>query len=70
MKRKTYYTCCILKSGRTVISTSKLYIAELLGISEKTIQRHLINTFVYKTEDFIICKDVVIHKIKRGFACR
>lgn len=68
IKKKRYYTYASLDGSRAFISTSMQYIAEYLGINAKTISRHLEKDKYYLTDRFIICKNVEIHTIKRGFA--
>ena len=65
---KRYYTCTSIEKNETIISTSKTYIAEYLGISTKTISRHLSKNKCYQTDTYIICRDVDIKRIRRGFA--
>lgn len=66
--KKTYYVCMLLKKEKAIISTSKQYIADIVGINTVTITRHLKRSNLFISEEFIIgiCND--IHKIKRGFA--
>ena len=69
MKKKKKYFICVRKSdNRAVISTSKCYISDIVGVSVDTIRRHLEKSKYYETNEFIICRDVEIHTIKRGFA--
>lgn len=74
MKRysgKKYKKCHILiykgESGREVISMTKQVIANTLGISVKTINRHLNNKGVYECEEWYIRCNVDIIPCDRVF---
>ena len=67
-RRRYYYVCFIYENKEFLLSTSMQYIADNVGVSQKTISRGLAKTGVYEGNGFIVQKDVKIHTIKRGFA--
>ena len=65
---KRYYTCTSIEKSETIICTSMTHVAEYMGVSTKTISRHLQNNKCWQTSQYIVCRDVNIQRIKRGFA--
>ena len=66
--KQTYYVCTHLIKNETIICVSMQYIADYLNIHRDTVSRHLKGNTYWRTEEIIICKDVDIQRIKRGFA--
>lgn len=66
-KKQGYYVCCSHEKN-IVISTSMSYIADYMGISQRTLSRHFKHSDIYTIEGFTVCKNVKVHTIKRGFA--
>lgn len=65
---KTYFGCYIKANNKLVVSVSKRYVADLLGVHPITIYRQLQKTNPWITDEYIVWKDVRIIHIKRGFA--
>ena len=71
MKRQRYYyVCFVYENKEFIISTSMQYIADNVGVSQKTISRGLSKGDIYEGKGFIVQKDVELHTIKRGFAIK
>jgi len=68
--KKVYFIGINRLNNQSIIATSKQAIADHLGICAKTISRHLDKLSMYETDDYIICKEVSIKVIRRGFAIK
>lgn len=71
-KSKTYFVALNKDNNDILIATSKTAIADFLSIHPITIARHLELNSKYECTQYIIYKDVPIHKINRrnGFGIR
>lgn len=67
-KKKTYYVLYLKRDDSVYISTTKQYIADILGVHLITVSRHLENSNKWIHSDFIVWKRVNIHTAKTGFA--
>ena len=60
-KKQHPYVCWIKETNKVIISTTKIFIANELGIHTRTISRNMERTDIYETNDFIIWRNVPIH---------
>ena len=66
--KQTYYVCTHLIKNETIICVSMQCIASYLEINTKTISRHMGKNTYWRTDEYIICRDISIKRIRRGFA--
>lgn len=67
LRDKLFYIGLNKASNKVIISSTKTGIAEFLGISTKTILRHLGNTVYCTTDGYTIWKNIHIKELKRGW---
>lgn len=67
-KKKTYYILYLKSNNNIYISTTKQYIADILGVHLITVSRHLEKNNKWIHSDFIVWKGINIHTAKTGFA--
>ena len=58
---KAPYVCWIKATNRMMMSTTKVYIANELGINVRTISRNMKSSDTYDTPEYTIWRDVPIH---------
>ncbi len=61
---KKYYVGVILATNDIIICTAKQQLAEFIGISRRTVERHLSSSSIYRTKDYIISSDITITKCR------
>ena len=61
-KGKPCYILLIKANNMVYLSTTKKYIADKLGIHSATITRNMLKSNCYITEEYIIWKNVPLHK--------
>jgi hypothetical protein len=67
---KTYYILYVKSNKRVFITTYRSIICRTLKINLVTFRRHLKNVLYYETEEYIIWKDISIHKRVTGLKLR
>lgn len=63
-KKQNPYVLLIKATNTVVISTTKLFIANTLGIHSLTISRNMKGRLIYDTEEYTIWKNIPIHRGK------
>lgn len=68
-KKKGYYVLHDLRDNKFYISTSKKYLADIIGISVDTLRRHTKDD-ICVGKYYVLCSNVTINTIKRGFGIK
>ena len=58
---RNYYICLIKESNKVYISSTKTFLASLLGICTRTITRHLSVSPIFETNKYTIWDNNIIH---------
>lgn len=67
-KKKEYYAGMSKNNNELLVATTMSSIARMLGICRQTISKHLSDTNMYESNDYIIWRNVYIDKCKKGFS--